>query len=168
MPQREAEVVRAFADRLRAAGWAVDVEVGWVDVVATRGDRTLVAEAKGTTSAPGLDVDTGYGQLLRRMRDDVGVSYGLVVPDQVASAATRVPAHVLDRLDVSVYVVDEAGSIRLGAGPDTAGVATENRTPPGTATRASRAAMAWTTLAVPLCGRAGTARRSPRPAPGSE
>ena len=132
MPRREADVVRAFADHLRDRGWTVDLDVERVDVVATRGGRTFIAEAKGVTSAPGLDVDTGYGQLLRRMRDDPDVSYGLVVPDQLEYPAMRVQAHVLAQLDVSVYLVDDAGSVRLGAGPDTAGVVSESRPRPNT------------------------------------
>ena len=41
-------------------------EVGFVDVVARKDGATAYAEAKGGTTSPGLDVDTMYGQLLRR------------------------------------------------------------------------------------------------------
>ena len=51
-------------------------EVNFVDVYAERGDERLYAEAKGPTTSPGLDVDTLYGQLLRRMKDPKpGVRY---------------------------------------------------------------------------------------------
>ncbi len=56
-----------FATWLTEGGWQVETEVEWTDVVATRGSERLVGEAKGVTSSPGLDVDTLYGQLLRRM-----------------------------------------------------------------------------------------------------
>jgi hypothetical protein len=45
-------------------------------VFARRGDERLYAEAKGRMAAIGLDVDTLYGQLLRRMTDpDAGARY---------------------------------------------------------------------------------------------
>jgi hypothetical protein len=65
-----------------------------VDVTATRGGRTLLAEAKGDTTAIGLDVDTAYGQLLRRMNDDPSTFYAVVVPSSAVQAALRVPDHV--------------------------------------------------------------------------
>ncbi|MGH3974502.1 MAG: hypothetical protein ACRDS9_14420 [Pseudonocardiaceae bacterium] len=51
------------------------------------------AEAKGRTSAPGLDVDTAYGQLLRRMpeEDEPATRYAIVVPTEAQRTAERVP-----------------------------------------------------------------------------
>ncbi len=66
---RESEVVQVFVSWLERHGWRVTTELAWADVLAGRGDERLVAEAKGVTSSPGLDVDTLYGQLLRRMED---------------------------------------------------------------------------------------------------
>lgn len=112
----ERQVVAYFQQRLEADGWHVDLEVGWVDVVATRAGRTLIAEAKGSTSAPGLDVDTAYGQLLRRMHTDPATTYAIVVPREAAGAALRVPSHVLEALHVSVYSVTDEGEVRLESG----------------------------------------------------
>lgn len=52
----------------------------------------IYAEAKGRTTAPGLDVDTGYGQLLRRMPDEdqPATRYAIVVPTEALRAAERV------------------------------------------------------------------------------
>lgn len=84
-----------FAQWLRAQGWNVETEVEWADVVATRGDERLVAEAKGSTLAPNLDIDTAYGQLLRRMSDDSRhVRYAIVVPERHVGGALRVPAAI--------------------------------------------------------------------------
>lgn len=116
MGLREAEVVDHFRRWLEADGWQVDLEVAWADVTATRGDRTLIAEVKGTTAAIGLDVDTAYGQLLRRMRDDALMAYAVVVPHEAARAALRVPDHVLAALHVSVFSVAEEGTVRLEGG----------------------------------------------------
>ena len=76
----EAEVVAAFTAWLERQGWDVRTEVEFADVVAERSGEKLIAEAKGVTTAPGLDVDTLYGQLLRRMVPDEHVRYGVIVP----------------------------------------------------------------------------------------
>lgn len=70
----ETRVVEAFCKHLQNDGWDVQREVQFVDVMATRGSQTLYAEAKGRTSSIGLDVDTLYGQLLRRLPDEAASS----------------------------------------------------------------------------------------------
>jgi len=117
---REVEVVEAFSAALRADGWDVHTEVDFVDVVAERGDWTLYAEAKGTTSSPGLDVDTMYGQLLRRMPADErpGVRWAAVVPEHVLPAVLRVPASVRARLVIDVYSVSSEGQVMLSSAAD--------------------------------------------------
>lgn len=112
----ERDVVDHFRRWLEDDGWQVDLEVEWVDITASRNDSTLVAEAKGTTTSAGLDVDTAYGQLLRRMRDDETTAYALVVPRGAVRAALRVPEHVLAKLGISVFSVDDDGTVRLEAG----------------------------------------------------
>lgn len=108
----EKRVVDAFVAWLEENGWTTDTEVNFVDVCARRGDERLYAEAKGRTAAIGLDVDTLYGQLLRRMADpSVGARYAVVVPTAAIPAALRVPAWVRQRLDVDVYEVDDAGRV---------------------------------------------------------
>jgi hypothetical protein len=62
----EAKVQDAFVNYLKEGGWDVQTHNDdHTDVKAWRGDEVLFAEVKGTTSEPGLDVDTAYGQLLR-------------------------------------------------------------------------------------------------------
>jgi hypothetical protein len=108
----EARVVAAFMDWLRHDGWTVDGEVDFVDVFAHRGGQRLYAEAKGRTASTGLDVDTMYGQLLRRMKDPAsGARYAVVVPTVGVQAALRVPAWVRERLDLDVYEVDDQGAV---------------------------------------------------------
>jgi hypothetical protein len=67
----EKRVVDAFVAWLQNEGWTAEKEVNFADVFARRGDERLYAEAKGRTSEIGLDVDTLYGQLLRRMTDSM-------------------------------------------------------------------------------------------------
>lgn len=92
---READVQAAFVSHLLERGWDVLAKSpDPADVHAKRGAERLVAEVKGHTTDPGTDVDTMYGQLLRRMREEdrtADVRYAVVVPESMAVAATRVP-----------------------------------------------------------------------------
>jgi len=115
MPMNKAQVVEHFCAALRGHGWDVTTEVQFVDVVAHKEGLTIYAEAKGHTSSPGLDVDTMYGQLLRRMttEDDPYVRYAVVVPATVLTAAKRVRGWVRARLRIDVYAVSEDGRVDL-------------------------------------------------------
>ncbi len=110
---REAEVVDAFEAWLLAEGWAVDREVKFVDLRAEHPDgRLLYVEAKGHTTSPGLDVDTLYGQLLRRMRpEEEQARYAVVVPTSVLKAAQRVSPKVRQTLRIDLFTVDDAGRV---------------------------------------------------------
>lgn len=109
----EERVVAAFVAWLAAEGWDVQREVEGCDVVATRGGERLFAEAKGRTTSAGTDVDTMYGQLLRRMPEGaVGrARFALVVPEQARWHVLRVPARVRALLGVEVYTVADDGSV---------------------------------------------------------
>ena len=108
----EIRVVEAYAAWLMADGWDVQREINFVDVYAKRGDEQIFAEVKGRTTDPGLDVDTLYGQLLRRMTDDhTGARYAVVVPTFALRAALRVPQCVRDRLSIDVYEVNDEGHV---------------------------------------------------------
>jgi hypothetical protein len=108
----EQRVVTAFVDWLRRDGWTVETEVEFADVYARRSGKHLYAEAKGHTTDMGLDIDTLYGQLLRRMKNAASdARYAVVVPTVGVQAALRVPAWVRDRLDLDVYEVDDQGAV---------------------------------------------------------
>jgi hypothetical protein len=108
----EKRVVDAFVAWLQENSWTADTEVNFVDVYARRGDEHLYAEAKGRTEDIGLDIDTLYGQLLRRMIDPhAGARYAVVVPTPAVQAALRVPDLVRQRLGIDVYEVDDAGKV---------------------------------------------------------
>ncbi len=108
----EARVVEAFCAWLEREGWTVRREVKFTDVVAERGGERLYVEAKGHTAAIGLDVDTLYGQLLRRMPDESArARYGVVVPTAAVAAALRVPDWVRQRLKIDIYEVTNEGSV---------------------------------------------------------
>lgn len=111
----ERRVVSAFCDWLRSDGWKVDTEVAFIDVMAQKEGTTLIAEAKGITSSPGLDMDTAYGQLLRRMTAEPHDSqrYALVVPVETLAAALRVPHRIRALLALDVYSVGHDGAVTL-------------------------------------------------------
>lgn len=111
MRSDEARVIAAFERHLINDGWTVTREVEFCDLVAERDRRRLFVEAKGRTAAPGLDVDTMYGQILRRMpldADDTSHHFAVVVPTGAAKKAElRVPARVRQLLRIAVYAIDE-------------------------------------------------------------
>lgn len=115
---RESEVEGAFVAHLRERGWDVTTEnADYADVIARRGVERIVAEVKGNTSSVGTDVDTLYGQLLRRMGGrEEGTRYAVVVPAPLATAATRVPEAVRALLDIDVWIVGGDGSVAVHAG----------------------------------------------------
>lgn len=109
----EARVVAAFTGYLEADGWTIQPVAGYTDVVAHRDGITLYAEAKGRTTDAGLDVDTMYGQLLRRIPDQPNgtETFAVVVPSSATRAALRVPSRVRNMLGVTVYVVGDDGLV---------------------------------------------------------
>src|SRR4051794_10558219 len=109
----EARVVAAFERHLRDAGWSVSREVAFCDLVAERDGERLFVEAKGRTEAIGTDVDTMYGQILRRMplAEDPTARFAVVVPSRAEAAALRVPSRVRALLSIEVFVVDDAGRV---------------------------------------------------------
>jgi hypothetical protein len=111
----EAAVQAAFVRYLIERGWEVTTDnADYTDVIARRGDELLLAEVKGTTSSAGLDVDTAYGQLLRRMRErPQTVRFALVVPESARRSDLRVSDEVRRRIGIDVWTVDEAGNVQL-------------------------------------------------------
>lgn len=109
----EARVVDAFARWLESDDWIVEREVEFVDLLAERNGKRLYVEAKGNTAAIGLDVDTMYGQILRRMPlgEDESASFAVVVPERARQAALRVPDRVREMLRLSVYCVSDEGVV---------------------------------------------------------
>jgi F420-0:gamma-glutamyl ligase-like protein len=85
-----------------------------VDVIAEHPNAgRLLAEVKGHTSDAGTDIDTLFGQLLRRMADLTGATrYAVVVPESLRPTVERVPVEVRRRLGVEVWVVPENATPR--------------------------------------------------------
>lgn len=104
----------AFAAYLAGRGWDVQRQMDYCDVVATKDGDTLKAEVKGRTgTSMGLDVDTLFGQLLRRFPADEDVSFipAIVVPAEALAKIHRIPAWVLQKLRIKVFTVTEDGTV---------------------------------------------------------
>lgn len=111
----EERVIQAFCAFLQEQGWSTEREVGFIDVVAEKDGHRILAEAKGRTAAVGLDVDTMFGQLLRRMpqeRPEPGTRFAVVVPKEASTAVERVPTWVRRELGIDLYLVGDDGSVR--------------------------------------------------------
>ena len=116
----ESEVEARFCEWLAGEGWT-DIErasgTNYLDVSAWKDGRRLVAESKGVTKDTGTDVDTLYGQILRRM-EDPAAAYALVVPEgNVLESALRVEEWVRRRLGLTIYSVAEDGAVLGTHGP---------------------------------------------------
>lgn len=115
----EHKVVQVFKEWLESRGWTVEVETeDFIDLVATKDDQRIVAEAKGRTAGrPGIGLDTVYGQLLRRMRPEVTqgfkTRFAVVIPPSATTAAVRVLKEVRNQLDIDIYTVDDDGTVEL-------------------------------------------------------
>lgn len=103
----EQQVVHAFGAWLVNHGWTVQFKVDWQDILAERRGHRLHVEAKGRTTSAGLDIDTAYGQLLRRMptTDNPLDTYAVVIPTNPDQSA-QPPAyrHAYGTLSASHYV----------------------------------------------------------------
>ena len=112
----EAFIQASFCAWLDLEGWTLETpapEIAFVDVFATRAGETIIAEVKGRTASTGLDIDTAYGQLLRRMPAELteGYRFGLVVPLRARAAALRVPERVRLALGIEIFLVSENGDV---------------------------------------------------------
>lgn len=120
-PGSEAVVVEVFRTWLVGQGWDVGPRPAHgdhPDIVARHPDgRRLVVEAKGFTRDAGTDLDTGYGQLLRRMKGEPATTYALVVAGSIVRFAQRVPGDVRAMLGIALYTVDARGKVELVEGP---------------------------------------------------
>lgn len=111
----EAEALARFAAYLGREGWEVPPtprgDFPDIDARHRETGARLVGEVKGHTSEPGLDTDTAFGQLLRRMgaEPEPATRYVLVVPEALRGKVERVPAHIREVLRVEVWLVPDDG-----------------------------------------------------------
>ena len=67
---------------------------------------------KGYTGGnTGLDVDTMFGQLLRRMKPGAATTWAVIVPTLSLTKVLRVPIDVRRALDIKVFEVRDDDSV---------------------------------------------------------
>lgn len=116
----EAEVLGAFLAWAQSNGFAQLPARGDEDAILNDRLGLVIVEAKGNTTSRGTDIDTLYGQLLRRMHPNhpMTTRYAAVVPSACLEAICRVSAAVRAQLRIDVYTVGEDGTIdSSGAAP---------------------------------------------------
>lgn len=108
-------VIEAIRRHFVSAGYA-PFPHGHVDFAGRRAStgETRVIEAKGETSAVGLDFNTGLGQLLTCMTLQ-GARYALAVPatPRYLGQCAKVPSLVRERLDLHLILVRRDGALAL-------------------------------------------------------
>lgn len=109
----ELPVERAFKSWLVEEGWRLITEAGaWADVIAERDGERLIGEVKGHTGgSTGLDVDTMFGQLLRRMEPGAATTWAVIVPTRSLTAVLRVPVDTRRKLGIRVFEVRDDDSV---------------------------------------------------------
>jgi hypothetical protein len=114
----EDQVKAAVKLHLEADCWVVKVAWGrerGIDILARRGDETLIVEAKGEAANPPQQVNYflgALGELIQRMTV-VTASYGLALPDnrQYRGLVQRLPGLARERLNLVIFYVDPAGTV---------------------------------------------------------
>src|SRR5207253_7234314 len=111
----EAFVQAAIEQHFQQLGFTIDNR-GHVDLLChhpTTTERWHI-EAKGETSAPGLDFRTCLGQLVQRMRDR-GIHHAIALPDipQYTSQIGAMSAWVIEALQLHWLLVARDGSVKM-------------------------------------------------------
>lgn len=117
---REGFVQLAMEAYFQRRGFAVTTDTD-ADLVCSHRetDERWLVEAKGVTTAIGLDFRTGLGQLLQRMQDE-SVKYGVAVPSNklFLNQCRRLSIWVRQRLGLYLFIVAPDGAIRVVAPAD--------------------------------------------------
>ncbi len=116
---REGFVQRVIEDHFAAQGFHV-IFAQYADFICEHSDtgERWHIEAKGETSAIGLDFRTGLGQLVQRATDEA-TKYGLAVPDTAAFRAQCAPLAPWVRRALRLHwlLVGAEGTVRV-VGPE--------------------------------------------------
>ena len=117
-PDKQERACRA-EDWLRTAGARIGThpEFGRADLVATKpGAATVIVEVEGDSSHQKEQaLYSALGQIVVQMRPEGEIRYGLAVPDTPSwkDQMAKIPAHVRDRLSLTLWLVGETGVRKL-------------------------------------------------------
>lgn len=87
---------------------------GQVDIEAYKGNEKWIVEAKGLTSAVGLDFNTCIGQIVKSM-DCETTNYAMAFPDhpKYELQCSKIPKIFRERNNLYFLIVDEMGSVKV-------------------------------------------------------
>ena len=113
-PHGKEERARQAEDWLKTAGARIDrhPEFERVDLVATKGTKTVLVEVEGHSSKQKEQaLYSALGQIVLMMRADRNIRYGLAVPDTLSweRQMAKIPRFVRDRLSLTLWLVDQNG-----------------------------------------------------------
>jgi hypothetical protein len=109
----EAFVQTALEEHFSRSGYRIS-RSNSADLICERPGERWIIEAKGATSAVGLDFRTGLGQIVVAMQDGAS-TYAIAIPDIPAfrRQAEKVTVQVRRALNLHVIYVDEAGRVDI-------------------------------------------------------
>lgn len=110
----EAFVQKSVERYFKNQGFSILEKIPYLDVHAKKEDEEWRVECKGKTSVIGLDLDTGIGQILRRMNDE-NANYAVAIPDipGFRNATARLPKRVRRILNLHWIWVKENGEVEI-------------------------------------------------------
>jgi len=90
------------------------IEEGYSDLVCVNAEIKWVVEAKGVTTAIGLDFRTGLGQLIQRMVEKDTI-YAIAVPktSQFIMQCGQISKWVRESLNIHFLLVDKEGDVQI-------------------------------------------------------
>jgi hypothetical protein len=116
---REAFVQQAIEKHFESIGYRL-CEATQADLICAHPQtkERWIVEAKGETTAIGLDFNTGLGQLLGRM-DDPSAKYAMALPKtkKFIAQCDKISTRVRDALNLHWILVDSRGAINI-VGPN--------------------------------------------------
>ena len=113
-PHGKEERARLAEDCLKTAGAQMGAHpsFGRVDLVATRGTKTVLVEVEGDSrKQKEQKLYSALGQIVLMMGADRNIRYGLAVPDTLSweRQMAKIPRFVRDRLSLTLWLVDQNG-----------------------------------------------------------
>lgn len=109
----EAFIQAALEKYFSRIGYEVESE-GQVDLITVNGDEKWIIEAKGLTSAVGLDFNTCIGQIVKSM-DCETTNYAIAIPEHAKYKiqCSKVPNIFRERNNLHFLIVDEKENVRV-------------------------------------------------------
>jgi len=111
---KETQIVNYQVKYLRGMGYKVETEyVGYIDIVAIKGDEWFIIEAKGDQLNTGQALQTLIGQIVSRMNKKAGVNrkYGITISAEHFRSFLNWGIEGLKSLSIHLFLVYKNGKV---------------------------------------------------------